>query len=252
MRKYINHSPIPTEEPKELVMSGLRFQFRNEADEAIIDIDGAIGFDWMKWIDDQEQNDAETIKRKLRGITANKIIVNINSLGGDVNDGIVIHDLLKESPAHVITDVKGMTASAGTIISLAGNERRMSANAKYLAHVVSGFLFGWFNQFDLSPVFDDLDSLSDLVADMYVKAGTKSKKEYKDLMAEFNGRGRFLSAEQAKEWGFIDTVYEPGADEVEKANKVEQRNLNTMINSIQALRNREVEALASFLTTNQK
>lgn len=197
-------------------LSGLQYTIKNAGtDTAEIDIDGAIGFDWMKWYDDEPQNDSVTIKRALRDIKSKNIVVNINSLGGDVNDGLMIHDLLKEKNANVTTVIRGLTASAGTIVSQAGH-RKMSANAKMLVHKGLGFLFGWFNANDLEPVVDDLTVISDLIAEVYAKAGSKDKEYYKDLMNEFNGRGRWLSASEALEAGLIDEIYEPGEDESKK------------------------------------
>ena len=72
------------------------FKLTNKADTLEIDIEGEIGvaYDW--WTNTKGTT-KEEISGKLKEIansTASRIIVNINSLGGDVNDGISIHDAL--------------------------------------------------------------------------------------------------------------------------------------------------------------
>ena len=53
---------------------------RTEANEAIIDIDGTIGEGWF-----EEGNTIETVRRDIEAVSAlkaDKIIVNVSSLGG--------------------------------------------------------------------------------------------------------------------------------------------------------------------------
>lgn len=243
---FLNKIEQPEPEQSEQVyqLSGLQFTFKNATndDTAELDIDGAIGFDWMKWYEDEPQNDAVTIKRALRDVKAKNLIVNINSLGGDVNDGLMIHDLLKER-GNVTTVIRGLTASAATVISQAGH-RKMSANAKMLVHNGLGFLFGWYNPNQLNIVLDDLNAITDTIAGVYAKAGSKDKEYYRDLMNEFNGRGKWLSAEQALEAGLIDEIYEPGEEESETVqntienfqNELEQFRLKNMNAFLQTLK----------------
>lgn len=212
---YTNKAKQPKQKEKNdsIYLNGLEFTFRNESDDtAVIDIDGAIGFDLMKYLEDEEQNTAENIKNKLRKIQASEIIVNINSLGGVINDGLVIHDYLQEHEANVTTVIRGLTASAGTIVSQ-GGYRKISANARILVHKAMAGMMGWFNTDDLETIIDDLNGLNDTISNLYETAGNKTADEYMDLMSEESGRGKWLSAEEAKEWGLVDEVYEPSDSE---------------------------------------
>lgn len=212
---YVNRKEKPKDESKNkdcMYLNGLQFSFRNQEDTAVIDIDGAIGFDIQKWLEDEEQNTGQNIKEKLRDIEASEIIVNINSLGGIVNDGLMIHDLLQEHESDVTTVVRGMTASAGTIVSQ-GGYRKISSNSRLLVHKAMAGMLGWFNTNDLETVIQDLDGLNETVSGVYETMGNKSASEYLDLMNENNGRGRWLSADEAKDWGLVDEVYEPSDSE---------------------------------------
>lgn len=184
-------------------------QFRNESSETVeIDIEGHIGWDW--WAGQPDKNTKEKLKAELKKIAelqAETIIVNINSYGGDVNHGISIHDLLAEHNAKVITKVNGMTASIATVIAMAGEERKMSDNALFLVHNARSF--GWGDKNDIKTLVEDLETVDERIANVYVKATGKEKQEVLDLMDQDKGRGKWLTSDEAKELGFITDVFEP-------------------------------------------
>ena len=186
-------------------------EFVNSAGERIaeIDIDGYIGFSF--WGEEgKKQNSKERIKAELKALAdlkADTIVVNINSPGGDVAHGLSIHDLLAESKAKVITKVNGLSASAATIIAQAGNERKMSDNSLYLIHQAATIVAGNVN--DISSVVDDLKKIDERIQAVYVKRSGKKPEDIKDLMGAANGNGKWLSADEAKEAGLVDEVFEP-------------------------------------------
>lgn len=193
----------------------MNITIRNEAEsgEAVIDIDGAIGFDIMKWLEGEEQqNTKEAVKEKLKeisGLQASRITVNINSLGGDVNDGISIHDLLAQHDAEIVTNINGMTASAATVIAQAGGTRRMSANALYLIH--NSWTFAMGNRNEMLKMAEELEQIDGIMANIYARRGGKDRAYFLDLMNEDEGAGIWLTADEAKEHGLIDEVFEPMA-----------------------------------------
>lgn len=188
----------------------LNIEIRNSSnDEAVIDIDGEIG--WASY-DGEEYNwnTASAIKKKLKDISnikASRIIVNINSLGGYVDDGLAIHDALASHEAEIETRVTGMTASAATIIAQAGDVRKMSDNALYLIHHAWGM--SWGNVNEMEAAVEDLKVIDKRLLNIYVKRTGKSEKELTELMAENNGTGKWIDADEAKEYGLIDESFEP-------------------------------------------
>lgn len=189
------------------------FSIKNKsADTLEIDIEGTIGSDGMDWWTGETATNGtkEAVKKLIKDVAnsaASQIIVNINSYGGDVNHGISIHDMLAEHKAKVTTVIHGHTASAATVISQAGNTRKMSANSLFLIHPASTFAIG--NRGDIQAALSDLEKVDQTIAGIYAKRTGKPETEIREIMGRFDGRGEWLTAQEALELGFIDEVFEP-------------------------------------------
>lgn len=173
-------------------------------------IEGYIGYDWEKVAKGQRQNKADELRAELKALAAldvDEIDVRINSAGGSVAHGIAIHDLLAAAKADVVTTVEGMTASSATVIAQAGKNRRMSTNALYLVHRVS--LGAWGNVHDMELGAKDARAMDERLAGIYAKRSGRKPEDMLALMDRANGRGEWLSAEQAQEAGLIDEAMEP-------------------------------------------
>lgn len=129
----------------------------------------------------------------------------ISSLGGDINDGLVIHDLIKLHKRKTKSSILGLTASAGTIIGIGSDETEMSQYALFLIHNAWTFAVG--NAEELEKVQDDLKKIDDIMVNIYVNKTGKSEDEIRDLMSQ----EVWLNAEEAKEMGFVDTII-PGEE----------------------------------------
>jgi len=167
-------------------------------DTTEIDIFGDIGMSWFG-----EGITFESIKAELSTITTPKIKLNISSLGGDVNDALVIYNLIKTSPAYVEANIMGFTASSATIIAMSADVVTMDENASFLIHNAWTGVNG--NQHDLREVADTLEVLDNRLASIYKDKTGNRKDSILKLMKE----ERWLSASEAKELGFIDKVYKP-------------------------------------------
>ena len=69
--------------------------------------------------------------------TYQRIIVRINSNGGDVFAGMAIYNALRTSTADISISIDGVAASIAAIIALCGKPLYMSAFAKMMLHSVS-------------------------------------------------------------------------------------------------------------------
>ena len=201
-----NVKDITPEKAAEIVNKWINIS-NAESNEATIDIDGTIGEDW--WSGSSE-NTVKAVKNKLTEIAnlkAKKIIVNINSLGGDVSHGLGIHDILAQHEAEIETNVQGLTASAATIIAQAGDVRKMSDNALYLIHQPWSIFLSNVNE--LEQELEDMRTVNDRLVAIYTKRSGTPEEDIRALMNEANGNGKWISADEALEMGLVDEVYEP-------------------------------------------
>ena len=186
-------------------------QFKNSAGVCRIEIEGTIGVP-EEWQFDQPEARVATYEkfrdtvRRIAGIDAPQIVVDIRSTGGDVNDALLIHDALCSLDAHITTRCYGYTASAATIIAQAASPgcREISANALYLIHTV--FCVDEGNAAEIAGKLDLLRQTDTRIAAVYAARSGRPAGEFEALMAENNGNGRWLSPEEAVAAGLADTV----------------------------------------------
>ncbi len=216
----------------------LNFNIKNAADDtAVIDIDGFIGRDiFEEWMTGKPSpNTVENLKNKLREITAKKVIVNINSPGGDLNDGLVIMEMLQSKSAEVVTNIQGFSASAATVIGQAGTTRRMSENAFMLIHRVMFGFCGYLNQNTMYDMIQDAEVIDTQLIKMYRKQSSLKEDEIADLMDEGGGYGRWITAEDALEFGFIDEIYDPADESDEDVDRLEGEDVENMKRNVREL-----------------
>lgn len=149
-------------------------------------------------------NDAAELVRNLNAIKAKTITVRINSPGGDVFDGTAIFNALKNHSSKVITRIEGMALSMASVIAMAGKEVQAYSNIMMMIHNAWVFTIGDANL--LRETADLLDKIDGNILDIYTAQAKTGKKETKAMMdAE-----TWMTAAEAKEKGFIDTILESG------------------------------------------
>lgn len=181
-------------------------KFINSGKEATIEIYGVIGYEG--WDKKEDENTARLMADELDGIktlAASHITVKINSLGGDVNHALAIHDMLADHPAIVTTQINGLCASAATIIAMAGSVRKMSKNALFLVHKCSANP-GRVNENRLLEELESQRTVNDRITAVYNSACGKNK-EINTLLEANNGNGKWLTATEALDFGFITDIY---------------------------------------------
>lgn len=145
------------------------------------------------------------------------VMVLIDSTGGSLATGLSISAAFKQH-GDVTVHYVGLNASAATIASMGAKYVSIDAASMYLVHKVSVEFFDWssknadeFAQLieDCAKAKEDLDKLDLNVARMYAARCKRSPEELLALM----GRGGWLSAKEALEWGFVDEI----TDEAEES-----------------------------------
>ena len=132
------------------------------------------------------------------------VVMYVNTPGGAVHAGLAIYDVMQMLRCDVSTVCVGMAASAGAVLLAAGKKgkRYASANARIMIHQPWGGIRG-------------------VASDVSIQAEEmlKTRERLNDILARHTGqtverieldteRDRFMSPEEAREYGIIDGICE--------------------------------------------
>jgi ATP-dependent Clp protease protease subunit len=128
----------------------------------------------------------------------------INSPGGMVTAGMAIYDTMQFIRPDVSTIVMGQACSMGSLLACAGapGKRKMLPNARHMIHQPSGGAGG--QATDMEIQVKEILKMKSNLTQIYVKHNSKGKTftEFYDAME----RDKFMSAEEALEYGLIDEI----------------------------------------------
>ena len=141
--------------------------------------------------------------RDLEGLTGkDSITVHINSVGGDMYAGIAIYNRLKGLAANVTTINDGLAASAGSLIFMAGDTRKVNAGSNLMIHGAAGFLYGYYQVQDLALIKKQLEAHNRAGVNIYAEATGRDKETIKNMV----DRETWLTGPDAVEAGFAHEV----------------------------------------------
>lgn len=142
------------------------------------------------------------------------IYLYINSPGGSVSAGLAMYDTMQFIKPDVVTTCMGMAASMGAFLLAAGTQGKRSAlpNSRIMIH---------------QPMAGAQGQISDI--EIMTREFTGMKKRLNELLVLHTGqsiekietdtdRNFFMSADDAKEYGLIDKVYQPVIKGMNKKN----------------------------------
>lgn len=130
------------------------------------------------------------------------ITVHINSVGGDMYAGIAIYNRLKGLAPKVTTINDGLAASAGSLIFMAGDTRRVNAGSNLMIHGAAGFLYGYYQTPELRTAIKQLEAHNKAGINIYAEATGKDKDSIKAMV----DRETWLTGQEAVDAGFADEV----------------------------------------------
>ena len=130
----------------------------------------------------------------------------INSPGGVVTAGMSIYDTMQFIRPDVATYVMGQACSMGSLLAQAGaaGKRHMLPNARHMIHQPSGGARG--QATDIQIQAEEILKMKKNLTEIYVKHNSKGK-----TFAQFSAdmeRDKFMSAQEALEYGLIDKIIE--------------------------------------------
>ena len=135
------------------------------------------------------------------------IYLYINSPGGVITSGMAIYDTMNYIKPDVATICLGQAASMGAFLLAAGAKGKRSAvpNARVMIHQPSGGFRGQATDIliQTNEIIKTKEHLNKILSE-------KTGQPYEKIAADTE-RDYFMSAEEAKEYGLIDNVFEKRA-----------------------------------------
>jgi len=148
---------------------------------------------------------ASSFKAALKEVGAvDSLVVNINSPGGDVFDGIAIYNDLVTHQADVTVRVTGLAASAASLIAMAGDRIEMGDSSFLMIHNAWTYAAG--DHRAMADVARVLEKINLKLSATYAKRSGQDETEIRDMMdAE-----TWLDSGDAIELGLADAVFDDG------------------------------------------
>ncbi|MDE0409911.1 MAG: ATP-dependent Clp endopeptidase proteolytic subunit ClpP [Alphaproteobacteria bacterium] len=136
----------------------------------------------------------------------------INSPGGAVTAGLAIYDTMQYIRCDVSTVCIGQAASMGSLLLSAGapGKRYALPNARVMVHQPSGGFHGQASDIEIHA--REILALRGRLNEIYVKHCGQSLEKVEEAL----DRDRFMSPDEAREFGIVDEVVEhriPGDEE---------------------------------------
>lgn len=173
-------------------------------------------------------NSKRQIRNRLSEYADQHVDVKISSLGGSLDDGLDIRQQFIDH-GDVTAYLHGFVASAATIIAMGAKHIVMGKYALFLVHQCSNEVFVWnqMNASDLEALIDQLKKnmeenakIDTVLAAMYAsRCKNHSQEELLDLLKE----SKWLTAQEALDWGFIDEILEEDDEAPELTNALAKK-----------------------------
>ena len=161
-------------------------------------------------IGDIEKDTARGVIERLRELANDNgrpITLYINSAGGNVTDGLAMHDAIREVVSRgiqVTIVVQGMAYSMGSVVLQAASQgRRLSYPHSWIMIHEPAKWAGWQST---SAAGQHLDRLKQMQAQIYQILATRSGKPLQKIIRDTKRTDFYLDAVKALEYGLIDGI----------------------------------------------
>jgi len=212
-RGFMNTAEIEspyTDEEEYYVIPVPRIYERTERGERVFDLYSRLLLDRIVLINrDFDDRLASLVTAQLlflQSQDADKpISIYINSPGGVVTSGLAIYDTMQLIKPVVSTTVTGQAASMGAVIALAGatGKRYALPNSRIMIHQPSGGSRG--TSIDIEIQTRETVRIRERLYKIMADHTGRTEQEIFDACQ----RDRFMSPEEAKEFGIIDEIVDP-------------------------------------------
>jgi ATP-dependent Clp protease, protease subunit len=164
-------------------------------------------------IGDIEKDTARSVIERLRELANDSpkpITLYVNSAGGNVTDGLAIHDAIRHLVSlgvSVTVVVQGMAYSMGSIVLQAASPgRRLAFPHSWIMIHEPAKWAGWQST---TAAAQHLDRLKQMQSQIYRILSERSGKPLRTIIRDTKRTDFYLDAGRAKEYGLIDDILGP-------------------------------------------
>ncbi|MFB7119735.1 head maturation protease, ClpP-related [Bacillus thuringiensis] len=177
------------------------------------------------------------VREALDDVEANEIELHIHSNGGDAFEGIAICNYLRNHKAKITAIIDGMAASAASLIAMGADKIVMPNNTVMMVHRAATFAYG--NAVSMEKQAKMLRDVDKALIQTYKNRFKGRFSELEKLLDDET----YMTAEQAKKYGFCDVITE----DVQKPKEVNNvRNIRSR-NNKRSVENRNRNHASKFL-----
>ena len=137
---------------------------------------------------------------EIAALKGKALNVYINSPGGPIFDGIALYNALSRHEGGVNVTVDSLAASIASVIAQAGGTRTMAKSSAMMIHEAWGMAVG--DPQTMEKMRDELDKLSDSIADIYADRAGGTAEDWRSRMADET----WYNADEARAAGLADAV----------------------------------------------
>ncbi len=188
------------------LVDAVRQLLRKEADERLRDV---------YLVGDIEKDSARIVIERLRELASESrrpITLYINSAGGNVTDGLAVHDTIRHLVSlgqEVTIVVQGMAYSMGSVVLQAASPgRRLAFPHSWIMIHEPAKWAGWQST---SAAAQHLERLKQMQAQIYRILAARSGKPLSRIIRDTKRTDFYLDAVKARDYGLIDLVVEEPA-----------------------------------------
>ncbi len=186
------------------IVTAVKAMVRKEQSERLRDI---------YLIGDIEKDTARATIERLRELANDStapITLYINSAGGNVTDGLAIHDTIRHLISlgiEISIVVQGMAYSMGSVVLQAASpERRLAYPHSWIMIHEPAKWAGWQST---TAAAQHLDRLKQMQSQIYRILAERSGKSLRQIIRDTKRTDLYLDSARAKEYGLIDNILGP-------------------------------------------
>jgi ATP-dependent Clp protease protease subunit len=183
-----------------------------EAVKAVLRKDASDRLRDVYLVGDIEKDPARAVIERLREMandSTRPITMFINSAGGNVTDGLAIHDAIREivhRGIEVTIVVQGMAYSMGSVVLQAASPgRRLAQPHSWIMIHEPAKWAGWQST---SAAAQHLDRLKQMQTQIYQIMALRSGKPLQKIIRDTKRTDFYLDAQKALDYGLVDAIVE--------------------------------------------